>query len=254
MMISFIIPTLDEEAVLANTLQNLKRIRSFFYEIIVSDGRSKDSTVAIAKEYADKVLVYEGKERQTIGAARNLAAYEAKGDYLVFLDADVVIIDPEGFFKKALKFFERDSNLLGITVPLIVLEEERTLSDTLFFGISNRFHFFWNNVVFMGSGWGEFLMVKSDAFRTIGGFNESFAAAEDFDLFLRLARQGGTHMAFHLPVYHTGRRAHKIGWPLLLTQWLMNGMGVLLLGHPISKEWTPIGSLKDKWMAKKGAI
>jgi len=70
-MISFIIPTLCEESVIENTLQCINKY-SGEKEIIISDGNSQDKTIEIAKRYTDKIIVYKGEKRQTIGMARNL--------------------------------------------------------------------------------------------------------------------------------------------------------------------------------------
>ena len=99
-MLSIIIPTLNEEKSIEKTLQSIKELKDYDYEIIISDGKSKDKTVEIAKKYDAKVIVYEGTIRQTIGGGRNLGASIASGDFFVFLDADVTIPDINNFFKK----------------------------------------------------------------------------------------------------------------------------------------------------------
>jgi len=70
-MISFIIPTLREESSLEKTLNWLSTYTGE-NEIIISDGGSTDKTLEIARKYTDKIIVYEGTKRQTIGMGRNL--------------------------------------------------------------------------------------------------------------------------------------------------------------------------------------
>lgn len=87
MELSVIIPTLNEEKNIEMCLksalnQDFPREK---YEIIVSDGGSKDKTVQIARKYADKVLVTKSKG---VWYGRNYGAKFAKGKYLVFIDAD----------------------------------------------------------------------------------------------------------------------------------------------------------------------
>src|SRR4051812_47233932 len=98
MKLSIIIPTLNEEKILEKTLLHLRELHDIPYEIIVSDGKSKDKTIEIANKYADKVVVYEGEKRQTIGMGRNLGASVAQGDFFVFLDADMYVPDINDFF------------------------------------------------------------------------------------------------------------------------------------------------------------
>ncbi|PRC45228.1 hypothetical protein C6A85_96215, partial [Mycobacterium sp. ITM-2017-0098] len=99
-MISFIIPTLNEQATIEQTLLGLTAY-SGEHEIIVSDGNSIDGTVEICRRYTDTVIVHDEPRRQTIAEARNVGAAAASGDHLVFLDADVLVPDIDDFFRIA---------------------------------------------------------------------------------------------------------------------------------------------------------
>jgi glycosyltransferase involved in cell wall biosynthesis len=68
-VISFVIPTLNEEKTLERTLRNVTSF-SGEHEVIVSDGNSADATIAIGHRYADRVVVHDSPARQTIGQAR----------------------------------------------------------------------------------------------------------------------------------------------------------------------------------------
>src|SRR5262245_41379517 len=88
-MISIIIPTLNEERVLAATLQRARQpgVR----EIIVVDGGSTDSTRAVAAPLTDRVLAApRGRAVQM-----NAGAACATGEILLFLHADTWL--PQGF-------------------------------------------------------------------------------------------------------------------------------------------------------------
>ena len=53
MLISIIIPTLNEETNLENLLRQLNQLeKKIPFEIIVVDGGSQDATIAIASDYA----------------------------------------------------------------------------------------------------------------------------------------------------------------------------------------------------------
>lgn len=238
-MISFVIPTKNEEKVLDNTLSGLIKY-SGDAEIIISDGNSTDQTLAIAQKYTDKITVYTGAVRQKIGGGRNAGALLAKGNYLVFLDADVTIPDSDHFFATARGIFEKNKNLVGLTAYIRVVPELETLSDKIIFSILNYFNVLVNNILHTGGAPGEFQMIRIDAFKKVGGFDETIAASEDYELFRRLSKIGATRVARNLTVYHTGRRAHTIGWPKLLTIWLTNGITVLFFRKAASKEWREV--------------
>ena len=93
--LSFIIPALNEEKLLPHVLSSIKNYvpKSLPYEIIVADNGSQDNTVRIARSHAVEVLI---DEAATVGGLRNLAAGKAKGDVLVFLDADILLTEGWG--------------------------------------------------------------------------------------------------------------------------------------------------------------
>lgn len=240
-MISIIIPTLNEESVLEKTLKNFSDlVHSRQCEIIISDGKSTDRTIEIAKQYTDNIVIYSQKKRQTIAQARNMGAAVATGEYLVFLDADVVIAHAEKFFKTALQLFEKKKNLVGLTVRIAVTPSYATLADKIFFGIVNKIFFVANNIFHKGLASGEFQMIRAEAFHKIGGYNENLTVTEDNEFFTRLSKIGTTYYDSQLTVFHSGRRAHKIGWPRLLYLWVVNGISVFVFRRSVSKEWKPI--------------
>lgn len=236
-MLSIIVPTLNEEKVIETTLKSIKGLSVVDYELIVSDGASRDNTVKIAQAHAHKVVVHSSRSRQNIAQGRNAGAAAARGDFLVFIDADVTIPQINDFFSRALDLFANDPQLVGLTVFLKVLPQHVTLSDRLFFGLVNRFNQFSNNVLHLGVAAGEFQMIKSGAFARAGGYNHKLVVGEDNDLFARLGKIGRTKVATGLHVYHTSRRAHNVGWPQLLFLWWFNLFFVKIFGRSFSKEW-----------------
>jgi glycosyltransferase involved in cell wall biosynthesis len=238
-MISFVIPTLNEEGALEKTLKSLS-VYTGEKEIILSDGGSTDKTLEIARRYTNLIASHSGPERQTISGGRNAGAKLAHGDYLVFVDADVTIDDINHFFIKAEEKFRADPELAGLTVNLRVLPEYATFWDRVIFGTFNFVNRLQNNVFHIGASFGEFQMINAKTFRRIGGFNEKLVTGEDHDFFRRLAHNGHTYFADDLGVHHTGRRAHKVGWPKLLFTWGMNTFSTLFFKKAVTKEWKVI--------------
>ncbi len=238
-MISFIIPTLNEGKAIEKTLKCLKGY-SGECEIIVSDGGSHDDTVEIAKRYTDKATVYTGKVRQNIAGGRNAGAKIAKGEYLVFLDADVTIFNIDEFFKRALANFEKRKKLIALTCGYKILPENETLADKIIFKILSLNFVLFNNILHVGVSGGEFQMIKRESFEYVHGFDEKLVAAEDGDMFSRLGKIGRTRCDIGLSIYHSGRREHAIGWPRLLLEWNTNYIMVQLFRRSHSKEWQQI--------------
>ncbi len=238
-MISIIFPTLNEEAWIGGTISALKSKLTLPHEIIVSDGKSKDRTAEIARQHADKVVVYDGEKRQTIGQGRNAGAAVAAGEFLVFMDADCTIEDPDAFFTRALADF-KDEKVVALAAWLKVTPELATFMDNLVFGIQNRMELIYNNFFHFGFAPGEFQMMRKSSFEKLGGYNPILTASEDLEMFKRLSRIGRTHVDSKLVVLHSGRRAHKIGWAPLLTSWFLNMVWMTFFGRAYSKEWKVI--------------
>jgi dolichyl-phosphate beta-glucosyltransferase len=91
-IISLIIPAYNEEKRLERTLpviidyldQNFDR-----YEIIVVDDGSADKTAEKAASFSNNILVIKLQTNQGKGAAVRAGMLEAKGDFLIFSDADL---------------------------------------------------------------------------------------------------------------------------------------------------------------------
>jgi glycosyltransferase involved in cell wall biosynthesis len=222
-------------------LKALKPKLTISNEVIVSDGGSKDKTAEIAEKYADRVIIYTGEARQNIAKGRNDGAKVSKGEYLVFLDADCFLKDPDVFFERAVAHFEKRKDLVGLMASLRVLPEYETFADRFFLGIMNGLVRFKNNVLHKGEAvGGEFQMMRREAFFSIDGYREDLITREDRDMFFRLAKIGKTHCDSGLVVYHTGRRAHTVGWHRLIGLWIVNMVFYHIYGKVFSKEWKPI--------------
>jgi glycosyltransferase involved in cell wall biosynthesis len=81
----------DEEAMLPRCLG---AVAEFVDELIVVDTGSTDRTVEIARSFGAKILHHEWDG--DFSAARNVGLDAATGDWLMYLDADEVLVDGEG--------------------------------------------------------------------------------------------------------------------------------------------------------------
>lgn len=240
-MISIIIPTLNEEKVIAATLKSLKNNLKLPYEIIISDGGSSDKTLSIVSKYTNKIAVPSSSVRQTIAAGRNAGAALATGNLLLFLDADCQLENPEVSLQTALSQFEEDPSLVALTASIQVFPSMETLADSIVLSIINWKCRIMNNYLGIAEPiGGEFQMIRRKAFHQVGGYRNDLVAYEDFNMFSRLSKIGRTVFEPGVTVFHTGRRAHLIGWPQLIFLYAMNTIYFYLFGRAYSKEWKPL--------------
>lgn len=237
-VISIIIPTLREGQFLERTLRNFESLQ-IPHELIITDGGSTDETLDIARRYTDKIVVWGEQRRQTFGEAKNSGATLATGEFLVFIDADVIIPEPQKFFEEILKVFE-NNKLVATTVPLKPYIENHSWTDAFFSAPLNWFYIISNNIFHSGNSSGEFQMARAEAFKKIDGFGEHLAAGEDNELFRQLATVGRTMSYRKLCVRHSLRRPHKLGWFRTYFIWIKNGISVALRGRAAYKEWSVV--------------
>ncbi len=168
--LSFVIPTLNEEAALGHLLCAL---RSQFpsAELIVVDGGSADNSAAIASKYCDKLLQSEpGRARQM-----NLGAEVASGRYIFFLHADTCPeIDEAGLATYLAR------------APSWGFSRVRLSGDQWYFRLISQF-MNWRSTVTQVATGDQMLYITRDLLNTTGGFDE-IPLMEDVALSKRLRR------------------------------------------------------------------
>ncbi len=239
-MISIVIPTRQEGRYIRETIERIKQELSLPHEIIVSDGGSNDDTVEIARSLADQVIVFPGGRTHSPAIGRNDGARVARGEYLLFLDADVRLRDMNAALSDALARFEKDPDLVGLTGLQLVYPETERLGDKIVFGFDNMQNRFRNNVLHRGWACGKCMLVRKSAFEKVGGFREQLVFGEDYDFFLRIAKIGSTRFLSSLAAYHSGRRIHAYGTVKFLFVWIVNGVSVLVRDKAHVDEWPPV--------------
>jgi glycosyltransferase involved in cell wall biosynthesis len=138
-LVSILIPARNEEINIGNILQDLQNQEYPDIEIIVFDDQSEDRTPDIVNEFAvtDKrirLFRSEGLPEGWLGknfACHSLAKH-SKGDYLLFLDADVRI--KKNIIGKAVSFSEKHSLSL---ISIFPKQEIKTIGEKITVPVMN---------------------------------------------------------------------------------------------------------------------
>ncbi len=200
MKLSIIIPTYNEEEYLQKLLESIK-IQSFTdYEIIVADAKSTDNTRKIAASYGCKIV-----DGGLPGTGRNNGVKIANGEYLLFLDADVVLT--EGYLQSAMaEFIDKD---LDIAITQIEpLSDSKT--DKILHDLANFFMKSVESVRPHGAGcYG--ILTKKLMHESAGGFDESFDFGEDSNYIHRIGKMGNFKVLRNPKLLISTRRLQKEG-------------------------------------------
>ena len=223
MKLSIIIPTKNEEKCLPKLLASVKRQSFKDYEIIVADNNSKDKTREIARKYGCKII-----KGGLPGKARNAGAKIAKGDILLFLDADTEL-KTKNFLKKAIREFEKRK--LDAAAPLMFLKGKEL--DKLYADFWNRLtELFQYSLTPFAGGWCIF--AKKNLHQKIKGFDEKITLGEDTDYVQRMVRSKLFKVKFRVlkgvKIQVSTRRLEKEGHLKVAVQGIGTGLHWALLG------------------------
>tara|TARA_Y100000310_G_scaffold302477_1_gene339847 strand:- start:1428 stop:2156 length:729 start_codon:yes stop_codon:yes gene_type:complete len=195
-MISVIIPTFNEEEYLPKALRSVRRQKVKDLEIIVADASSKDRTVEIAKSFECKVV-----KGGMPGKGRNEGAKVAKGEVLVFLDADAFF--PPNFLKKFLKEFEkRRLDVAGCSMKIQNKKKVYRFFEklhSLYFKSTERFYPHASNCI----------VVRKWLHEEVGGFDETIKLGEDFQYIQDASKKGKFGFLVNVWFYASPRRAEE---------------------------------------------
>jgi glycosyltransferase involved in cell wall biosynthesis len=178
--LSIVVPAFNEAKLLPATLAAIRGAATGLtaagvgYELIVCDNNSTDHTGSIAR-LAGARVVFEPINQ--IGRARNSGAAFAHGEWLLFIDADSVPC-PELFRDVASTMRRPDVVLAGCTLRMDDAPP-----------VARLFTKGWNAASrLLKLVAGSFILVRTEAFRSVGGFAPGIFAGEELDLAKRLHR------------------------------------------------------------------
>ncbi len=219
MKLSIIIPSFNTEKLLSDCLTSIfQQTKSFDYEVIVVDNGSEYDIKNQISRFRQKNLKQTNIQlivnNSNLGFAKacNQGIKKAKGEYLLFLNSDTLILDKA--IEKSIKLM--DSRLNIDILGCQILNPDFTIQPSAGFfpKLRNIFYmiFFIDDLPLVNKlikpyhqqnrkfytkeqevDWvtGAFLMIKKDYLKKIRGFDESyFMYAEEIDLCFRAKKAG----------------------------------------------------------------
>src|SRR3989344_2700064 len=217
--VTIIIPCKNEEKNIFLLLNSLKKQTTITKNtpIIIADANSIDSTRKIIQNFKKKnkfnIKIISGG---LPGKARNNGAKIAKTEFLLFIDADITIID-KNLIKKVLNLAK--SKNLDLVSAKIRDTNKNKKANTLYF---------LNNLIIRLSKYhkpfcpGAFMLIRNKVFKKLKGFNEKIEFSEDYFLSMQInTKKFGILNNY---VYTVDRRFEKTGYSKMVLLFLKTAL------------------------------
>jgi len=201
--ISIVIPAHNEEQFLPETLLAIKNQTYTNFEVIVVDNNSTDATAEIAKKYGATVI---SEKIKGVAAARQAGFMTAKGSIIASTDADTIV--PRNWLSRIAEKFGARPDMVAYG-GLYSLYSGPLSARMAFPDIA---YLAWCLDRLVSGSWslpGSNMTVRTDAFKSVGGFNTDKHVMEDIDISRRLAKIGKVVLDHGNVVQTSGRRYGK---------------------------------------------
>ena len=200
-------------------LNSIKKQNSDNYELIVADAGSKDRTLEIAMNYDCQVVSGTSPAK-----GRNEGAKVARGDLLLFLDADIVL--GEDFLNRTLEEFEQKR----IDAGSFCLEPQTGTRIIKFL-----FNLYYNWPILLCESIlphaTQAILVRRTTHEKLGGFDEEIKLGEDHDYVRRAKAIGKIGILRSGKILSSLRRFEKDGWVKTYLTYILAELYVILFGN-----------------------
>jgi glycosyltransferase involved in cell wall biosynthesis len=183
-LVSVVIPCFNQAHFLAEAIESVLAQTYPHIETIVVDDGSTDNTLAVAgREPGVRRL---RQLNSGVASARNLGLAQARGGFLVFLDADDRLL-PDALEVGMCAISRRPQIAFAAGMSRDVGVDGRQLTDRKQPLVTQDHYLRLLLECFIWSG--SSLVYRRSALEAVGAFDASLAAADDYDLYLKLARR-----------------------------------------------------------------
>ena len=208
-LISILIPARDEEENIATCLESLKKQDYPNFEVLVLNDNSSDNTASIVSKIAaedGRIRLFHGEPLPEGWAGKPFACYQlakqAKGSWLLFVDADTIHAPNmlRSVIAQALEL--KPSLLSGFPRQLTASIPQKIAVPVIYFIILALFPMWWlhrSKKPKPSMAIGQFLLFPREEYWKIGGHEAvKSKILEDIWLGVEINRHGGRHLAVDL--------------------------------------------------------
>jgi glycosyltransferase involved in cell wall biosynthesis len=196
--VSIVIPTYRHRDFILQTLDSVfaQTMRDFEI-IVVNDGSPDDTAVLLAPHVVAGRLFYYEQTNQGQSRARNFGIERARGEYIALLDDDDLW--PPDKLEWQTQFLDENPGVGLVAGTLVAIDERGTVGGGGVFWPSITFEALFAENPLLSPGQ---TLVRADLLKRLGGMNPTIWGADDWDLWLRIAKQSRLVMQDRLALYY----------------------------------------------------
>lgn len=229
-LVSVVIPCYNQARFLGQAIESVLAQTRPASQIIVVDDGSVDDTVQVARGYGSVLCLSQPNQGQ--GVARNAGLAHVAGNYVVFLDSDDRLL-PRAF-EIALQQFSDHPQSAVVAGRCVSIGEDGVQRYTRQQSVVERDHYLnllTRNIILMPGT----AMFRTDVVRALGGFKTTVSGAEDYDLYLRIARHQRIRCHDQVVAEYRQHDTSTSRQPMLMmrsTLTVMHGQRAIVKGDP----------------------
>jgi len=185
-LVSVIIPVYNRRDLLKDALLSVKEQSFTDYELIVVDDASTEDLKSLVLAEAPHARYFRHQENRGAAGARNTGIQAAVGKYIACLDSDDMWLPTK--LEMQVRFLEANPGIGLVGAGVIYVDEQGEYLSGPHFGPEViPYEMFCIRASLPGSGANE--MIPRRVFEEIGLFNEKMRRAQDWEMWLRIAKK-----------------------------------------------------------------
>ncbi len=180
-LVSVVIPTFNRASMVREAIRSVLDQKDAAFELIVVDDGSQDETPEVLASFGSSIRVLRQPNRG-VSAARNLGVAAARGRWIAFLDSDD-LWKPEKL-RRQMEYLRNHPDCRICQTEEIWIQNGRRRNPRRYHRKPSGYCFdkLLERCLISPSA----VMIRKDLLESLGGFDESLPACEDYDLWLRI--------------------------------------------------------------------
>jgi glycosyltransferase involved in cell wall biosynthesis len=199
-LVSIVTPSYNQVDFLEKTIQSIITQEYPNLEYIVQDGGSRDDSEKILKKHDDQITHWESKPDNGQSHAINLGFEKSRGEIMAYLNSDDILLP--GTVQYVVNYFEKNPQVDAVYGHRVIIDDnDQEIGVWVLPKHDNKVLYYADYVP------QETLFWRRSLWQKVGGIDETFKFAMDWDMLLRFQDAGANLV--RLPRFLAAFRVHS---------------------------------------------